>query len=166
MAKYEVLAETLGSNPTYSKGDIIEDSGALAAPFDFGWLERNGAIQKVGAETARELDPDKPSDVQHGTIDDPEAARSSAERGEIVPLSGESSTGPEMVIAPSEAAGSEQIGPSDLSAVELDDDQRKALADAGIRTADDVRVASDEQLRAIKGVGPATLLKLREATKA
>lgn len=47
----------------------------------------------------------------------------------------------------------------------LTEGQRKALADAGINTADDVRKVSDDDLKSVEGIGPATIIRLREATK-
>jgi hypothetical protein len=138
MAKYEVVAETLGANPTYSKGDTIEDSGDLKPPFDFDWLERSGAIKKLDADV-------------------PTAETAAAEPSSL------QMTMPPGLPPMTEHSGTEP--PSDLSMVDMDDDQRAALAEAGIRTAADVRAASDEQLRGVKGIGPATLAKLREATQ-
>lgn len=50
MAKYMVMVETLGANPTHSKGDIIEDSGDQKSLYDIPHLLRIGAIEKLGAD--------------------------------------------------------------------------------------------------------------------
>jgi hypothetical protein len=56
-------------------------------------------------------------------------------------------------------------GGAELDAVDLTEAQRQALAEAGIRTAADVRAASDERLLEVPGIGPTTLQKLRDATR-
>lgn len=44
------------------------------------------------------------------------------------------------------------------------EDQAAALKAAGFDTADKIRAASDDELQAVSGVGPAAVSKLREAT--
>lgn len=45
----------------------------------------------------------------------------------------------------------------------LTDQQRTALAEAGIVTADDVRRVNDDDLESVEGIGPATVARLRAA---
>jgi len=40
-----------------------------------------------------------------------------------------------------------------------------AMVNAGLISLDDVRVASDDLLLSISGIGPATLIKIRESTQ-
>lgn len=80
MAKYVVMAETLGANPTHVKGDIIEDSGDQKTLYDIPWLLRTGAIEKMDA----------------GTSADREAPASATTASAPAP------TGPDMVTAPGE----------------------------------------------------------------
>lgn len=47
----------------------------------------------------------------------------------------------------------------------LTDAQRKALADAGVTTTDDVRRMSDDDLESVEGIGPATVARLRAAVE-
>jgi 3',5'-cyclic AMP phosphodiesterase CpdA len=136
MAKYEVLVDTLGAIPTYSKGDIIEDDGARKPPFDFGWLEEQGAIKKLNRRdlAAREAEP----------VEEPASP----------------AAGPDMVVPPGEAPPA----PPDPLAF-LSDEQRAALTAAGYGTPEAIRGATDEQLDAVPGIGEATVQKLREATR-
>lgn len=47
----------------------------------------------------------------------------------------------------------------------VSDDQAAALRSAGFDSADKIRNASDDDLDAVEGIGPATVARLREATR-
>jgi hypothetical protein len=81
VAKYEVLTQTLGANPTYSQGDIIDDDGPAKA-YDFAWLEEMGAVKKLSKRdlARREAPEEAPAEDKEP---EPEGA-------------------PDMVVAPAE----------------------------------------------------------------
>lgn len=92
-----------------------------------------------------ELDPDLPPNLEPGEVEDPDAARGAAERGELVPLK-------EPAVP-----GADEVIPGVMVA------QKDALVAAGFKTADDIRGASDEDLLKVPGIGPKTVADLREA---
>lgn len=62
MAKYVVVVETLGANPTHSRGDIIEDSGDQKSLYDIPYLLRTGAIEKMdGGDTPAQAEKSEPA---------------------------------------------------------------------------------------------------------
>jgi predicted flap endonuclease-1-like 5' DNA nuclease len=61
---------------------------------------------------------------------------------------------------PVEPAATPSGGPLDV----LDADQQAAMKAAGLDSAEMIRIASDDDLLKVEGIGPATLRKLREAT--
>jgi hypothetical protein len=78
MAKYRVMVETLGANPTHNMGDIIEDSGDQKSLYSIPYLLRIGAIEKM-------------DDAGHAPAETDGRASS-----ETAP------SGPDMVVAPGE----------------------------------------------------------------
>ena len=64
---------------------------------------------------------------------------------------------------PSPPPSQTQTAPAGTPAVT--DQQRAALATAGFETAEQIRAATDEQLLDVDGIGPATVTRLREATR-
>jgi hypothetical protein len=148
MAKYEVMVDTLGANPTFSKGDIIEDSGEMKPPYDFGHLVRTGAIRKLGDGTATTV------------------ASTPVEPALVAPVAA-MPTPPPATVAEASPMGEPSTGTHAVGALDvLDADQQAALSAAGFGSADAIRAASDEDLLKVEGIGPATLRKLREATQA
>lgn len=61
------------------------------------------------------------------------------------------------------AAARTAAAPTNLGGIT--DRQRDALAAAGYVTADDIRKASDDDLKGVEGIADATVVRLREATK-
>jgi predicted flap endonuclease-1-like 5' DNA nuclease len=149
MAKYEVMVDTLGANPTFSKGDIIDDNGEMKPPYDFGHLVRNGAIRKVVESTATTVHP-SPAVMPASSTSSAAEATSQAQGESQQSPRGEASTGHHAVSA------------LDV----LDADQQAAMRAAGLDTDDKIRAASDDDLKAVEGIGPATIRKLREAAGA
>jgi hypothetical protein len=114
--------------------------------------------REMAAEANDGLDPDAPSNPDPGQVDDPEADRQAAERGEIVPLQ---EPGVPGSLPPDPASAStDEVIPGVTVA------QRDALVAAGFSTPDDIKGATDEQLLAVPGIGPETVKRLREAAKA
>jgi hypothetical protein len=143
MAQYEVMVDTLGANPTFSKGDIIEDSGEMKAPYDFPWLLRTGAIKPAADRVAARPLPTVESEQFVAPV--------VPAQDEMRPAgTGEGSTGHHPM----------------MNLDVLDADQQAALGKAGFGSAEAIRAASDEDLLKVEGVGPATLRKLRESTQA
>jgi predicted flap endonuclease-1-like 5' DNA nuclease len=138
MAEYEVLVTTLGANPTYSKGDIIDTAEASAPKFDWAWLERMESIKRVDDNATR---PEAPAPA--------EAPAVQSEAGSQEPPAASAALAPDH-----------QAGPLDV----LDADQQAAMRAAGLDSAEMIRIASDDDLLKVEGIGPATLRKLREAT--
>jgi hypothetical protein len=68
-------------------------------------------------------------------------------RGTAVPEPGEGDTGSET----------DEVWPDGVT-----DEQRAALAEAGYDTLEKVQAATDEELDAVAGIGPATVARLRE----
>ncbi len=63
-----------------------------------------------------------------------------------------------------EQAGGSPAAGKDFYSEELNEKIHQALADAGYRTIGDIQQATDEELLAIPGIGPAALRRIREAT--
>lgn len=120
--------------------------------------------------------------IPHGTYDDEQLARlvglGAIEPVDELPEPDRDATGDVPVADVSmsaeefkewqDAAALAAAGGADgsLDGADLTDAQRAALADAGYRTAADVRAASDADLRKVDGIGDATVKRLREATGA
>jgi hypothetical protein len=105
------------------------------------------AIREVGDaeiadDAAAELEPD---------------AASEAGPGEVVELR-EPATG-------TAGASTEPPAPPAAAGPPVSEAQRAALAAAGFETGEQIRNATDDQLLAVDGIGPATVEKLREATR-
>lgn len=71
----------------------------------------------------------------------------------------------ELIAAIAEALPNEAVNKASdgLAGASLDEDTYELLIAAGYLTVEEVRIASDEELLAIKGIGPARLAETREA---
>jgi hypothetical protein len=105
-------------------------------PYDFAWLE-----QRPMESTTQPL-------TTEGTVD--------------ASVSESLAPSPDLTAAspPVEPAATPSGGPLDV----LDADQQAAMKAAGLDSAEMIRIASDDDLLKVEGIGPATLRKLREAT--
>lgn len=153
---YVVLHDAVGG--VYTKGDTIPPG--TYSEEQLARLVGLGAIQAIDPPGLAVADPVEPS----VPLNEPRA-------GEQAPAppspAAQAPTSAEEFKARQDAAAtgaaSEGAGGS-LEGADLTDAQREALAAAGFTTAADVRAASDEQLLAVEGIGPAAVKKLREAT--
>lgn len=147
---YVVLHNNVGG--LFNQGDVIPpgtySEEQLARLVGLGAIE---AVDPVGENIANPVKPSVDVTTAPSGAEMVSPARS-------VPQSAEEFKAAED--AKALAAAGRQTG--DLSA-DIDDDQRAALAEAGFGTAEAVRNATDEDLLAVRGIGKATLQKLREA---
>lgn len=116
--------------------------GAPLNPYDLPGEPRPPKDEPTPAPTAEESAPvPGPGDPEHTTL---------VEIG-----GGEGS----VLASPSEVTGTDPLA-------FLTADQRAALAAKGYGSPEAIRAASDEELDAVDGIGPATVTRLREATEA
>lgn len=104
--------------------------------------------------------------VPQGTFDEEQLARLVG-LGAIGPANTAAESMPQSADefkARAETSAVAAVSGDTLAALDLEDTQRDALASAGYTSADSIRLASDDELMAVPGIGPKTVDKLRAGT--
>jgi len=135
--KYKVISTLLTSpQKDFRAGDVVTESDLKPAGFNAEFLIAGGHLSPL-----------------EGTEDDSPAAPGGTQGTDPVPM---------------KTGTSGQTGTSSAAAPALDlplDDAALAgiLKTAGLDTADKVKAATDDDLKAISGIGPASIAKIRAA---